>query len=31
MPDPKPGDRGPVRHARHIAKTLLQRMDTSPC
>ena len=28
-PDPKRGDRGPVRHGRHIAKCLLAQMDAA--
>lgn len=26
QPDPKRGDRGPIRHARHIAKCMLAEM-----
>lgn len=28
IPDPKSGDRGPIRHARHIAKCLLKERLT---
>jgi hypothetical protein len=30
LPDPKPGDRAPLRYARHVARCLLKAMEAGP-